>query len=317
MASDISTAETTASDTSAADTSAAHMVAALADITTFFNNSTRANNDATNKTREKVLSLLYNIPPEYLEDVTYGKQWQLLKQEWDKAIATLAQDANYTSIKINLKGGRTYNYDIDLDYYMNDTIISTIKLEFKYGNSRRINNLPQIISLQAKYELFPKTYDEFYYEQYIDSYINCDLSITEPKPLLHEYKKLVTSIKCPNPFFQQLKDRENYFKTEKVAIVNRSITDYLTQYGHTVNLEKIYEKIKSSQSDKTYLLWSNNTFHIDKLQYTDVMDFEYHGIKNGNVLQIKSNNIIYEMLLRWRNHKGILNPAWQISIKRL
>jgi hypothetical protein len=288
----------------------------LSDITTFFNNSTRANNDATNKTREKVLSLLYNIPQEYLEDVAYGKQWQLLKKEWDKAIVQLSQELNYTTIKINLKGGRTYNYDIELDYYMNDTKISTIKLEFKYG-SARINNLPQILSLQAKYDLFPKTYDEFYYEQYIDSYINCDPSITEPKPLLQEYKKLVTNIKCPNLFFQQLKERDQHFKKEKIAVVNRSITDYLTQYSHTINLEKIYEKIKSSQSDKTYLLWSNNTFHIDKTQYNDTMDFEYHGIKNGNVLQIKSKNIIYEMLLRWRNHKGILNPAWQISIKRL
>ena len=229
----------------------------------------------------------------------------------------MAQDSNltYTSFKINIKGGRKYHYDADLEYYMNDELLSTVKIEFKYGGTT-INDLPQFLSLQAKYELFPKTYDEFYYEHYMDSYINCDESITEPKPPLNEYKKLVTKLNYSvSPFFQQLKERENYFKKEKVSIVNKSITDYLSQYGHTINLENIYEKIKSSQSDKIYLLWSNNTFHYDKLQYTNVMDFEYHGIKNGNILQIKSNNIIYQMLLRWRNHKGILNPAWQISMK--
>jgi hypothetical protein len=315
----------------AANVSASGLVVAnivVANISTFFDKSTRANNDAANKIREKILASLHNIPPEYLEDVNYGNKWQLLKQEWDIVIAKLAQNSklaqnnkndtniNDTTVKINIKGGRTYNYDIDLDYYMNDTIISTVKLEFKYGGTR-IDQLPQFLSLQTKYDLFPKTYDEFYYEQYIDSYINCDQSITEPKPPIYEYKKLVTSIKCPNPFFQQLKERDQHFKKEKAAIVNRSITDYLTQYSHTINLEKIYEKIKSSQSDKTYLLWSNNTFHLDTLKYSDVMDFEYHGIKNGNILQIKSNNIMYQMLLRWRNHKGILNPAWQISMKIL
>ena len=33
----------------------------------------------------------------------------------------------------------------------------------------------------------------------------------------------------------------------------------------------------------------------------------------GNVIEVKSGLSIYNLLLRWRNHKGILNPAWQIS----
>ena len=289
------------------------------EINTFFNSSSRANNDATNKIREKILLSLQNIPPEYL-DIEYGAKWQLLKREWDIIINKLAHEIKYTFFKIHIKGGRKYHYDADLEYYMNDELISTIKIEFKYG-ATTINDLPQFLSLQAKYELFPKTYDEFYYENYMDSYIKCDECITEPKPPLNEYKKLVTSIQCSvSPFFQKLKERENYFKKEKELVVNNSITDYLSQYGHTINLEKIYEKIKSTQLDKKYLLWSNNTFHYDELKFTDRMDFEYNGIINGNILQIKSTkngNIVYNMLLRWRNHKGILNPAWQISMKRI
>lgn len=46
-------------------------------------------------------------------------------------------------------------------------------------------------------------------------------------------------------------------------------------------------------------------------------DMIFHCIKNGNILELKTSNNIYRLLLRWRNHKGILNPAWQISMKRL
>ena len=42
----------------------------------------------------------------------------------------------------------------------------------------------------------------------------------------------------------------------------------------------------------------------------------FHGIRNGNVIEVQSGPTLYRLLLRWRNHKGILNPAWQISMKR-
>ena len=40
-----------------------------------------------------------------------------------------------------------------------------------------------------------------------------------------------------------------------------------------------------------------------------------HGLFNTIIFYNDYTEI--HMLLRWRNHAGILNPAWQISIKRL
>jgi hypothetical protein len=76
------------------------------------------------------------------------------------------------------------------------------------------------------------------------------------------------------------------------------------------------EKVKATQTDKIYLLWSNGTFHIDKVREQEMTEMMFHSIKNGNILELKSGQTIYGLLLRWRNHKGILNPAWQISMKR-
>lgn len=292
----------------------------VSDITTFFTTSTRSGNDAANKIREKVLECICSPPAGFLEDPTHGPQWRIVKDAWDDAVARIASDTDippYTKTNIKMKGGRGHNYDADLSYYEGARCIATRKIEFKYGGSN-VSELPQFLSLQAKMPLFPVTYDRFWYENYLDKYLECDPDITQAKPSLETYLKCVTSTKYSVlPFFQQLKDRESFNQKAKNDVVNQSITDYLTQYGRLINLELFSEKVKATQENKIYLLWSGGKFHVDKMPVEDMSGMSFHSIKNGNVLEIKSGSTIYGLLLRWRNHKGILNPAWQISLKRL
>lgn len=307
----------------------------VSNITSFFNSSSRDKNDATNKIREKILKFISNPPKEYFDDEEFGKYWHIVHTEWNNAIKKIAEDTQipfYTHTTNNIKGGRSFNYDMDVIYYNGTNIIATRKIEFKNGGMN-ISNLPQFLSLQAKVNLFDETYDKFYYEYYLDKYIACDSDITEIKPSLQVYLKEVTNTKFEevtnkkfkevtnkkyniSPFFGQLKNRELFFQKEKNDVVNASITDYLTRYGKNINIQLFSEKVKSTQSDKIYLLWSNKTFYFDKLSDDEMSNMEFHSIRNGNVLEIKSGNTIYELLLRWRNHKGILNPAWQIGMKR-
>jgi hypothetical protein len=291
----------------------------VSDITTFFSTSTRNDNDATNKVREKVLKLICNPPKEYLENPEFGNSWRIVYQAWNDALKKVAEETNiliYTSTQIKIRGGRKFNYDADIMYYNGTILVANRKIEFKNGGSN-ISNLPQFLSLQAKIGLFTETYDKFWYEKYLDKYIGCDSSITEAKPSLQLYLKNVTSTKYTiTPFFAQLKARELFFQKEKNEVVNSSITDYLTQYGKELDIKSFSEKVKATQTEKIYLLWCNGKFYTDKLSEAEMSDMTYHSIKNGNVLEVKSGNIIYGLLLRWRNHKGILNPAWQISMKR-
>jgi hypothetical protein len=169
-----------------------------------------------------------------------------------------------------------------------------------------IGDLPQFLSLQAKIGLFTETYDKFWYENYLDKYIACDSSITEAKPSLQHYLKNVTSTKYTiTPFFAQLKTRELFFQKEKNEVVNASITDYLTKYGKELDIKSFSEKVKATQSEKIYLLWCNGKFSSDKLSEAEMSDITYHSIKNGNVLEVKSGNTIYGLLLRWRNLRYI------------
>ena len=292
----------------------------ISDITTFFTTSSRNNNDATNKIREKILKVIGDPPKEYLESEEFGESWKKVHTAWNDILKEVALEVgleqDYTSTKIKVKGGRNSYYDADVSYYKGDTLITTIKVEFKNGCSK-IDNLPQILSLQAKIDLFPETYDTFWYKNYLDRYLACDDSITESKPSLEDYQKHVTKIKYSvTPFFEQLKNKENNHKKEKNTVVNTSITDYLTKHGSTIHIPLFREKIKATQTDKIYLLWCNGRFHYDKISESE-MNMSFHSIRNGNILELKAGNTIYSMLLRWRNHKGILNPAWQISMKRI
>ena len=289
----------------------------VSDIISFGLTSSRGGNDATNKMRESILPILSGPPTEYLAHPDYGQQWLLCSNAWNTALHEIAEQKGikYNTTRVHLKGGRTFNYDADLSYYNESELIDTVKIEFKKGGNS-IVKLPQFLSLQVKCGLFPETYDKFYYEKYIDKYIACDTEITEPKPDLALYLKCVSVINYNIlPFFSQLKAREPFFKKEKFQVVNESITDYLNQYGAQLDLLAFVEKIRRTQTDKIFMLWSDERFYIDKILDNEMACMNEISIKNGNVIEVKSGGTIYNLLLRWRNHKGILNPAWQISKK--
>ena len=283
------------------------------DITTFFTTSSRNDNDATNKKRENVLASLLTVPPDYLSDPTHGHQWKMVRDDWIRVLKAFTPDPE-TEATTKLMGGRKYNYDIDLA--IKNSTNNKHKLEFKYGGTK-ITELPQFLSLQAKVSLFPLTFPQFYYDNYIDKYLATDDGITAPKPPLTQYLGMVTKVNYDvSPFFAQLKERDNVNKAQKDKIVNDGITDYLNRYGSQIDAVAFTEKVKETQRDKVYMLWSDGKFNVDQLG-TENLNFEFYQIRNGNLLEVKSGNLVCSMLLRWRNHKGVLNPAWQISLKRI
>jgi len=106
-------------------------------------------------------------------------------------------------------------------------------------------------------------------------------------------------------------------KVEKNGVVNASIREYLVQHAASLNLEMICKKIQETQEGKQFVMWSEGNFYVDALKPSDLAIKRVGSVRNGNVLEVFSETARYDMLLRWRNHKGILNPAWQISCKRV
>ena len=300
----------------------AKMVTA-SDIDVFFLRAARDQNDAANKIREGVINLMPTPPAHFLSDPEFGDKWQNLQAKFNEAIPSIAAQGNvpaYTSVKIKPKGGRRAHYDFDFIFCNGPLEVASLKVEFKNGGIN-IGDQPQFLSLQAKFALFhasTPTYDQFWYENHLDNYLACDSGITATKPSLEAFLKAVTSTTYRNPFFAQLKARELTSQAEKDGVVNTSIRDWLNQYARTIDLAKFAEKVKETQQNKIYMIWNQSRaqFLVDKMIDEEMTNMTFRGIKNDNVLEVVSGNTTYGLLLRWRNHKGILNPAWQISMKR-
>jgi len=296
-------------------------------ISTFFASSTRSVNDAVNKIREKVLENIIAPPIEYLQDTDYGHLWQHVHNEWNAIIDKIVDRNLYSSLELKILAGRGNNHDANLICRTTGSSIDKIiKIEFKSG-AKSICSIPQFLSLQTNQptlKMFNEPYDIFYYNHYIDLYIACDPGgITEPKPMLDIYLKCVRNTDYTiHPFFSQLKEREPIAKLNKNKVVNDSIRDYLGRYAHSIDTTQLTQKIIQTQQDKIYLLWSSNQkFHLDEIHINSIRNIEFETISDkGNVIILRSgvgiHKLAFHMLLRWRNHKGILNPAWQISMKR-
>jgi hypothetical protein len=153
--------------------------------------------------------------------------------------------------------------------------------------------------------------------------LECDKDITVKKPDSDQYLALVSKTEYnAHPFFQQLKDYEDIDPQKKEAkkkVVENSIQAYLETYGTQMNVSAFAERVQATQTDKHYVLWQNGSFTIDCLLPEEMTQMAIHPtspIKNGKYIVVQAGSTTYELLLRWRNHMGILNPAWQITMKR-
>lgn len=291
------------------------------DIIVFSAKASRANNDAINKLRERILETALNMPAEFATDLVHGSKWNDLTTKLNAFLKTLCTEP-YSSVKMTLKGGRGYHYDADI-IYLNPAgeTVTTRKLEFKYGAST-IAKLPQFLSLQAcnPVVITGTTYDSYFYQNFLDAYIAADAGITVPKPESAEYLTLVknTNEAC-HPFFAQLKARESTNKTAKNKVVNDSIAAYLEAYVGNIDIPALTTKFRETQIGKHYALWSGNAFHYDCISDAELTGLVVDSIsKTGNTVILRAGALCeYKLLLRWRNHKGILNPAWQIAMARI
>jgi hypothetical protein len=127
------------------------------------------------------------------------------------------------------------------------------------------------------------------------------------------YLKNIHKSSVNDPFFIHLKTLSGL-----KPIVDESINNYL--HDISFNFEEFKSKI-SQQLDKKFMLWNNEMFFIDYLTEEDIDIIPEYTLKKGrngyNTIVIHSKNKnSFHLLLRWKNHAGVLFPAWQIKFNR-
>jgi len=268
-------------------------------ILVFFQRSVRAANDSVNKMRESILTDLLESP--FTEDPLYGDRWRKVQTAWKEALHEVAK-CPYDTVRITHKGGRA-NHDFLAEFQRSEET-QVRHLEFKVSKSLR--SIPQFLSLYVSFGLFPVLYDQYYYDTHLDKYLTW---VGIEKPPYEEWRKELYKSSSSHPFFQTLLEKEQENKKEKEKVVNDSIQAYLEEHAARMDPDPLYAKLQSSQ-DKDYLLWDGDRFQVHRLAFGPI---EYRGHTKNQIL-LKSGEANLRLLLRWKNHKGILGPAWQISV---
>lgn len=294
------------------------------DIDLFYNKeiNTKDKNDENNKKRELILENIMNFDKqnEFFKNKIYGNKWCNLLENLKNILKI---NKNFDDIKIISKGGRRNNYDFTINYYLNKEIIYSIpKVEFKFGENK-IENLPQILNLPVhnstkvfKSELYTEYFKSNNYLKEICKIYNCEnLYINNNEEYLKNVSK--TDYSC-NPLFKFLYENEKKISevfNKKNILVNESIKNYLFKNlrENNIDYEAIEKKLKDTQLNKCFLLWDYNNFEIKYITEDDLTLTKEFSIKNNNTLVLKTLTRSIELLLRWKNHKGILCPAWQIK----
>jgi len=277
----------------------------------------KAKNDKYNKMREEILeSILDNKYDMFISDEEYGIYWKNLKEQWGTVLQKIYAKP-YDSIKIKQKGGRAYNYDFDVSYLKDKQVVDTLKVEFKCGGTI-IGEIPQFFNADAN-KLFLPGYASWFY----DNYVTKKEPWTKFEAVSKEtYMKEIYKNSSKIPYFNKLYDAEKADKDLyklKANLTAESIATWLDSNYKNLELEELSKEFIRSQSAKIFVLWDKDTFYVDTFDKDELTVSKIVGIKNKNVILVNSQNskIQYELLLRWKNHLGVLKPAWQISMKRL
>jgi hypothetical protein len=214
--------------------------------------------------------------------------------------------------EVKIKAGRNFNYDFDFVFKKRSDafeINETLKIEFKNGVKSLIE-YPEILSVNSNTFVKGLTYAERFYDFYLSALTNEEL------PSKEFYLKNIHKNKVDHPFFKNLKEVDDFKVT-----VDESIDDYLQNFLE-FDFDAFKEKLQF-QLDKKFMLWDSEHFYLDVLTEEDLDIVPEKTFKKGRggfyttlVIKTKNGKTEYHALLRWKNHAGVLFPAWQIKLKR-
>jgi hypothetical protein len=283
----------------------------IALFTASSNGRGRETNGALNKIRENILVDGFNGKTAAMfGDPVYGNDWRLIANLFSSALSDLSGDGD---LKVKMKGGRKFNHDFEITRGE-----SIHKVEFKFGGNS-VDNIPEFFNPAANKPFHDLLYAEYFYDNYLLEIAGLYNLVPPPK---EQYLKEIYKNTSKNPFFAKFKALEASlpeYRNQKKELVKASITAYLETVKNTTKLNTLTTEFMRSQSGKKFLIFENNKFHHDQISDAELTAKSVSGIRNRNVLVIQSAEpgTTHEMLLRWKNHLGILFPAWQISMRRL
>ena len=277
--------------------------------------SNRNKNDESNKTRENIIVNIINkkIPQGFFDDCP---KWKKLSDDTWTFIRSLTSE-DIDTIKAVSKGGRKFNYDIEVK--INN---EQFNIELK-NNASGIDETPQFVSPMKTEKYLSSSYELFFYNNYLPNLVEAtgfslpgqidylkNVHSSEPSCVIDFQKLYYQGCKKSSRFSGDEKAINFYNLSQKLSkesikeFINNNdlLSDVLTTYLQTSQNNKIYMMYKDGRFYKETV--NMNEYEIESWQ-KQPEKFRYQAItKTGKTLNI---------LLRWKNGDGIAFPAFQIK----
>jgi hypothetical protein len=282
-----------------------------------FNVSSRCSNDKNNKLREHIIGALINnkVPENYF----VLAKWLTMKYNLSNYINSLSTKC-YIKVDCKNKAGRANKYDFLIKLYYTQDTYDEYKVEFKF-NASSLDKAPQFVSPMKPSRYLSSSYEEFYYTNYLTKLA---LKGNLKMPPKEEYLKHVHSNKpkCMTDYqdlyykgcrssskFTGNQEHIDFYNYAK-ELSSISISEFIE--SNELNIAMLSNYLQTSQANKIYMLYTNNTFIKQIINSDDYMLIDVIKHSNSYECISKSGKKIYA-LIRWKNGNGIALPAFQIS----
>ena len=290
-------------------------------------------NDSSNKIREKILvETVRGNTEQFTNDPVHKEAWSAFIKATKDAVKEVAKYINidsYDKIEVESKGGRSKNIDLLLTFFIHGKEPIKISLEFKF-NATCIKNIPEWFNPAANKDFHNTYYAEFYYDNYLVQ-LRDIYKIKVPLPSKEDYVKYIHSDTPKGEFLIALDAADRLDSpTRKKKATNgpllklandlyiQSSLGFLNKVKDQTKLDVITQEFQRANNDKVFLLYCSGKFYLDSISPDELIAKSVVEIKNDNtlVIQTAEENTQHHMLLRWKNHNGILFPAWQVKLVR-
>jgi len=281
-----------------------------------FTKSLKKDNDKNNKIRETIVAAIINdiVPENYY----ILASWFKMRQGIFDYVKQL-RDVPFIDADCKLMAGRKHNFDFLIRVYYEDGA-QDYNIELKF-NASTVDDAPQFVSPMKPSQYLSQSYEEFYYDHYhqkLSNIAHMDM------PSKEEYLKQIHSNKpkCMAPFkerydrgcnrhekFTNHEDDIEFYKT--VNIMSQESIQFFIQQAD-LNTIKLSEYLQSTQDNKTYMLYSENKFALQRVNPDDYKIESFVKTHNSYKCLTRSGKKM-NVLLRWKNGNGIAFPAFQIS----
>jgi hypothetical protein len=283
-----------------------------------FNVCAKNTNDINNKKRENIIGIIIasiNNPNDDINNYyKFSRRWNNIK---DAVNDYINNELNiHKNINLIHRGGRKYNYDFEI----NDEN-ATYNIELKF-NIDKVDKAPQFVSPYNPSKYMTKSYEEFYYDNYLplltlsrndlvipekNMYLQ-EINSTTPKSMINYQTIYYNGCKTSSKYTGNSKDIEFYKLANKLS--KESINMFISKTE--LNIEKLNEYLSNTQNNKIYMLYKNGKFYKQIINTNIYKINSYKKNKNKFVAKTYEGNTI-NILLRWKNGNGIAFPAFQIS----